>query len=278
VPLRTVLHNGDHVEILTARQGRPSPAWLDYVVTGKARAHIRHYLKTLQREEAVQLGGRLLDKALSDAGSRLAGIDDAQRTELVAALRIRGWDDLLADIGLGNRIASVVAGQLTNRAAHEPAAVAATGAEAPTPLAIRGTEGVVVNYARCCRPIPGDPILGFVTAGRGIVVHTEDCPNVGRYRAHPEQWIDVQWEQGTQGVFPVTVRIEVKNQRGVLAMIAAAIAEMDANIDNVAMDERDELNATMDLTIEVRDRVHLARIMRRLRSQDSVIRLNRKKG
>jgi len=145
-------------------------------------------------------------------------------------------------------------------------------------LAIRGTEGVVVTYARCCRPIPGDPILGFLSAGRGITVHTPDCPNVAKFRKHPEQWIDVHWEEHIEGVFPVNVRVEVKNQRGVLAQVAAVIAELDANIDTVNIEERDGLNSAIDFIVEVRDRVHLASILRRLRSLEPVIRINRMKG
>jgi len=118
----------------------------------------------------------------------------------------------------------VVALQL-QPAAHTGSAPAK---EAASDLAIRGTEGVVVTYARCCRPIPGDPILGFLSAGRGITVHTPDCPNVAKFRKHPEQWIDVHWEEHIEGVFPVNVRVEVKNQRGVLAQVAAVIAELDA--------------------------------------------------
>jgi guanosine-3',5'-bis(diphosphate) 3'-pyrophosphohydrolase len=137
---------------------------------------------------------------------------------------------------------------------------------------------VVVTYARCCRPIPGDPILGFLSAGRGIVVHTEDCPNVAKFRKHPEQWIDVQWEKDIQTVFPVSIRVEVKNQRGVLAAIAAAIAEQGANIDTVTFDDRDGQYTTMDFTLEARGRGHLAQIMRRIRAIESVVRINRKKG
>jgi (p)ppGpp synthase/HD superfamily hydrolase len=145
-------------------------------------------------------------------------------------------------------------------------------------LAIRGTEGVVVTYARCCRPIPGDPILGFLSAGRGITIHTPDCPNVAKFRKHPEQWIDVHWEEHIKGVFPVNVRVEVKNQRGVLAQVAAVIAELDANIDTVNIEERDGLNSAIDFIVEVRDRVHLATILRRLRALEPVIRINRMKG
>lgn len=274
VPLRTLLRNGDHVEIITSNWGRPSPSWLDYVATGKARAHIRNYLKNLQRDESVSLGERLLDKALDEAGVELAQIDDEHKTALLYSLKLNSWEDLLADLGIGNRLAAVVARQLL------PAGMEAISSSKGTAsvLAIRGTEGVVVNYARCCRPIPGDPILGFLTAGRGIVVHTESCHNVAKYRKHPEQWIDVHWEQGIKGVFPVGLRVEVKNQRGVLAMVAAAIAELDANIDTVSIEERDGLSTAMDFTVEVRDRVHLAQIMRRIRAQETVIRIIRIKG
>jgi RelA/SpoT family (p)ppGpp synthetase len=272
VPLRTVLRNGDHVEILTSKWGRPSPSWLDYVVTGRARAHIRQFLKNLKRDESVQLGERLLEKALGDIHVEPGAVGAESRAELLKALKLKNWDDLLADIGLGNRLAPVVALQL------QPAAAGATAKEAAPVLAIRGTEGVVVTYARCCRPIPGDPILGFLSAGRGITVHVSDCPNVAKFRKHPEQWIDVHWEERIAGVFPVNVRVEVKNRRGVLAQVAAVIAELDANIDTVNIEERDGLNAAIDFTIEVRDRVHLANILRRLRMLDAVIRLGRMKG
>ena len=274
VPLRTVLRNGDHVEVLTSKWGRPSPSWLDYVVTSKARAHIRQFLKNLQRGESVSLGERLLEKALTDIGIDPAVVSDVQKKELLKNLKLKRWADLLADIGLGNRLATVVALQL------QPVALAgSTSVKVSTSdLAIRGTEGVVVTYARCCRPIPGDPILGFLSAGRGITIHTPDCPNVAKFRKHPEQWIDVHWEEQIKGVFPVNVRVEVKNQRGVLAQVAAVIAELDANIDTVNIEERDGLNSAIDFIVEVRDRVHLASILRRLRALEPVIRINRMKG
>jgi GTP diphosphokinase / guanosine-3',5'-bis(diphosphate) 3'-diphosphatase len=284
VPLRTTLRNGDHVEIITADWGRPSPAWLTYVVTSKARAHIRSFLKNQKVDESAKLGERLLTTALEDIGADLQKISGDSRQALLKTLKLKNWDELMSEIGLGNRLASVVARQLVppteaedhsrflrlfRRRSQKPKEPA---------LAIHGTEGVVVTYARCCRPIPGDPILGFLTAGRGIVVHTEDCPNVVRYRKHPEQWIDVQWERDIKGVYPVYVRVEARNQRGVLASVAAAIAEQDANIDSVSFDDRDSQYTSMDFTIEVRDRVHLAQIMRRIRALESVVRINRKKG
>jgi (p)ppGpp synthase/HD superfamily hydrolase len=145
-------------------------------------------------------------------------------------------------------------------------------------VAIIGTEGVVVKFARCCRPIPGDPILGFLSAGRGIVVHTEDCPNVAEYRKQPERWIDIHWDPDPEGVYPVSLRVESRNQRGVLANVAATISDREANIDAVSFDERDGYFTIMHFTIEVRDRKHLAQIMRSIRSKEAVVRVNRTKG
>ncbi|HYA37619.1 MAG TPA: bifunctional (p)ppGpp synthetase/guanosine-3',5'-bis(diphosphate) 3'-pyrophosphohydrolase, partial [Candidatus Methylomirabilis sp.] len=246
VPLRTTLRNGDHVEIITADWSHPNPAWLTYVVTSKARANIRSFLKNQKFTESIGLGERLLEKALQDMGLEISQVGHDAREQLLKSFKMKSWNDLLSEIGLGNRLAVVVARQLAPAAPTSKAEVESrffrlfkrrsTREKSPV-LAIRGTEGVVVNYARCCRPIPGDPILGFLSAGRGIVVHTEDCPNVVRYRKHPDQWIDVQWERDIQGVFPVNIRVEVKNQRGVLASVAAAIAEQDANIDTVNFDD-----------------------------------------
>jgi RelA/SpoT family (p)ppGpp synthetase len=277
VPLRTTLRNGDHVEIITADWSRPNPAWLNYVATSKARAHIRSFLKNQKQGESIKLGGRLLEKAAEEIGTNLAQTTEAQREELLKALKFNTWDALLSEIGLGNRLAAVVARQLVPEAPGTVTPETVPGEKAPV-LAIRGTEGVVVTYARCCRPIPGDPILGFLSAGRGIVVHTEDCPNVVKYRKHPEQWIDVQWEKEIKGVFPVSLRVEAKNQRGVLASVAAVISEEEANIDTVNSDDRDGQYTAMNFTIEVRDRVHLAQILRHIRSLESVVRINRKKG
>ncbi|TAM45352.1 MAG: bifunctional (p)ppGpp synthetase/guanosine-3',5'-bis(diphosphate) 3'-pyrophosphohydrolase [Gammaproteobacteria bacterium] len=276
-PLRTVLRNGDHVEVITAEWSHPNPAWLGYVVTSKARAHIRNHLKNQRQSEALVLGERLLSRALEDLGTELALVEPAARGAALASLRLPTWEALLTEIGLGNRLAAVVARQLIPSAAPAAPVDSTEPGKAPA-FAIRGTEGVVVSYARCCRPIPGDPILGFLSAGRGIVVHAEDCKNVAKFRKHPEQWIDVQWADKIEGVFPVSLRVDVKNQRGVLASVAAAIAEQDANIDTVNFDDRDGQYTSMDFTVEVRDRVHLARILRAIRRLETVVRVNRKKG
>ncbi len=296
-PLRTPLSNGQTVEIITAPGARPNPAWLSFVVTGKARANIRNYLKNLKRDEAIQLGRRLLEKALTGSPLSFEQLPAARLQAAVKELKFANVDDLLESIGLGNRMASLVARYLVmDRDAQDkipgkrsatlkkvftryvPAWLRGGDRHSSRPLAIKGTEGMVVTYAKCCRPIPGDPIVGFVTAGRGIVIHVENCKNLTEYRNLPEKWLDVAWESEVQGDFPVEIRMEVANQRGALATVAAAVAEMDANIDNVAMEERDGRYSNLTLLIEVHDRRHLARIMRRVRSIDIVAKITRTRG
>ncbi|MGW8248356.1 MAG: RelA/SpoT family protein [Acidiferrobacterales bacterium] len=275
VPLRTQLRNGNHVEILTSEWSRPNPSWLDHVVTGKARANIRNYLKQQQRGEAVSLGERMLDKALQSLGSSMSKLDKETRERLTTELKFPSWNELMSEIGLGNRQAALVARQLL------PSAKSSKKEEGTVDggiLAITGTEGVVVTYAKCCRPIPGDEILGFLSAGRGIVVHTEDCPNVAEYKKHPERWIDVQWEKQIDATFPVNLRIDTRNQRGVLANVASAISELEANIDSVSFEERDGQSTSMYFVIEVKDRDHLARVLRAIRIKDTVVRATRTKG
>jgi len=297
-PLRSTLSNGQTVEIITAPGARPNPVWLDFVVTGKARSNIRHYLKQLKREEALELGKRMLGKALAALSLELRDVPKEALDALLKQLKLDTLDDLLEDISLGKRVAALVARQLADIVEHREAAVTGPkkrkkgvlsrytpswlkgGHEARAtvrPLAIRGTEGSVVTYAKCCRPIPGDSILGFVSTGRGIVIHTRSCKNVREFRNNPERWIDVQWEAGIKGTFSVDVRVDTANQRGVLATVASVIAEQGSNIENVSIDERDGLYSSMIFTISVRDRVHLAQIIRRVRAIDSVARIARSK-
>ena len=273
VPLRTPLHTGQTVEVLTSPGAQPNPAWLDFVVTAKARTNIRHYLKNLRHEESVALGRRLLDKSLAAYGLSLDAVPRREMKRLLKELKYPRLDDLLAAVGLGNQLPLVVARALSGGREERPAAAATEGGARP--LAIRGTEGAVVSLAKCCRPIPGDPIIGYVSAGRGIVVHNRDCRNVGNYRSRPEKWIDVAWEESVEGDFPVDVRLLVSNQRGALAAIASTIAQQDANIENVEMHEREGLYTTLALTLSVRDRRHLARIIRALRHHPTVMRILR---
>jgi len=275
VPLHSPLLNGQTVQILTAPNARPNPTWLNFVVSAKARSAIRLYMKNLQRDEAVALGRRMLDQALASHATRLEQIPTKQLQALLKEYRLDTVEDLLDAIGLGTRLAPLVAGILA-RSESQPALEPKQAGDEGAPLFIKGTEGTVVSFAKCCHPIPGDPILGFLSAGRGIVIHTQNCNNINEFRKQPEKWLDVQWEEGIGGEFPVEMRIEVANQRGVLATIAAAIAGTESNIDNISIAERDGLHSTIDMIVTVRNRQHLARIMRRIRSIESVARLSRK--
>ncbi|NIR60169.1 MAG: bifunctional GTP diphosphokinase/guanosine-3',5'-bis pyrophosphate 3'-pyrophosphohydrolase [Gammaproteobacteria bacterium] len=274
VPLRTPLRTGQTVEIITAPGGRPDPAWLDFVVTAKARSSIRHYLKNLQREEAVALGRRLLERSLGAFALTLDALGDGHVKAALADLGVVDLETLLEDIGLGNRMPLLAA----RRLAHIREGLAGNRvqeADSEDPLLIKGTEGMVVNLAKCCRPIPGDPILGFVSAGRGIVIHRGSCRNVAEYRNRPEKWVEVQWDTGVDGEFPVEIRVDVANQKGVLATVAATIAELNSNIENVELSEREGVTTTLVLTVTVRERKHLARIMRHIRAIPQVSRAYR---
>ncbi len=274
-PLSTPLVNGQTVEIITAPWGRPNPNWLNFVVTGKARANIRGFLKNLQRHEAVELGRRLLKNALAAESQLLEEIPPERLQSVLQDFNLSDLDQLLADVGLGSRIAPLVARRLvpTQEAERPPS----EPGRPSRPLAIRGTEGMVVSFAKCCRPIPGDPIHGFVSAGRGIVIHSQSCRNVADHLERPEKLVDVAWDTSIEGEYPVEVRIEVANQRGVLATVAAAMSDMGANIENVSIEDRDGLYTSMTFLIDVVDRQHLARVIRRLRSISLVNRIYRSK-
>jgi RelA/SpoT family (p)ppGpp synthetase len=273
VPLRTQLENGQTVEIITAPNGRPNPAWLNFVVTAKARANIRHFLKNLQHDEAAALGRRMLERALAPLALKLDKIPDERIDAVIREFKLQDEGELFESIGLGQHLAPLVARRLMPSQD--------TGAEAGkpgAPLAIRGTEGLVVTFARCCHPIPGDGIVGVLTAGKGIVIHREECKNLNEYRNQPEKWIEVQWEKRIKREFPVEIRADVANQRGVLATVAAAIADMRSNIEHVSQQDRDELTSVLTFVFGVRDRVHLARILRKLRALPQVIRIQRTKA
>jgi GTP diphosphokinase / guanosine-3',5'-bis(diphosphate) 3'-diphosphatase len=263
VPLRTKLVSGQKVEIVTARSSLPKPQWLEFVVTGKARTAIRQQLKHLEHEDAVQLGHRMLDRALEDLDSSLERLPLAQLEAYLGDHRYPRLEALLADIALGNRMPAQVAGSL---AAREPGNEDAPRALAPgSTILITGNERGVVAFAQCCMPIPGDEIMGYHTTGRGIVVHRLDCPNVAEYRKSPERWVAIGWDRDVVGDYNVALRIEVENRPGVLAQVAAAIAQADSNIDGVEYLERDTSVAAIRFSIEVRDRKHLADVIRRTR-------------
>lgn len=288
MPLSTALENGQTVEIITAPSARPNAAWLNFVVTGKARSKIRHYLKNLEREESITLGKRLLNKALDGFALKLDNISDSQLQTALTELKLNSVDDLYADIGLGNRPPALVAKRLSDHwrafssnkdkkwRRYVPGWLRRQRVSTPT-LAIKGTEGMVVTFGKCCRPIPGDPICAQLTSGRGIVVHQSGCKNVSPSRAAPEKHLDVHWETEIGTLFPVEVVIHARNRRGVLANVAAVFAEMGANIDNISIEERDGHFSLLHITAGVHDRRHLARIMRGVRRVDAVAKILRNK-
>jgi len=274
MPLRTELKNGDRVEIITAAHAKPNPLWLNFVATGKARSRIRHFLKTMHYRESAQLGERLLNQALAPLGAALAEVKDAQWNKFLRDAGGRTREEVLADIGLGKRLAAVVARRLLSLGEPHPAEAAATGS-----VVIRGSEGMAVQFAHCCQPIPGDPIIGIISKGQGMVIHTHDCPTVAKARHDPERILDVAWDPETRKPFEVSIKLMVANQRGVLAKVAAEIAEAESNIQNVSVDPEDGSAYTnMFFTLQVQNRLHLARILRGLRNIPEVVRLTRVKG
>ena len=281
-PLRTELHNGDHVEIITATNAKPNPAWLNYVVSGKARAHIRHYLKSMQSAESAHLGERLLNQALRALHADPAMIDDVSWQKLLRDYGVKTKEEILTDIGLGKRLNVMVAHQLLVMGEDQDERKGKSAKSANKPLGsitIRGSEGMAVQFAQCCRPIPGDPILGFINKDKGLVIHTHDCPAIRKFRLDPDKWLDVEWDPDSKRLYKVNLRLAVANQRGMLAKIAAGIADAGSNIDNVSMEESDDsVYTNMQFTVQVHDRIHLADLMRRLRKIPDVVRINRVKG
>jgi GTP pyrophosphokinase len=271
VPLRTQLRNGQTVEVITARGATPNPSWVNFVVTAKARTAIRQFLKTMRRTEAEDLGRRLLDHALGEFQTSVRKLGKKRFSELLGELGVDRTKTLFAQIGLGERLAPLIA-----KRAAVPEGGHTSSAEADTPLDIIGTEGLVVSYARCCFPLPGDPIIGYLSAGRGIVVHRDDCGNLAQYRKQPEKWISVDWSESIDRAFTVEIRVEVINRVGVLAAVTSQISDLQTNIESVSIDERDGDSSTITFQIHVKSRHHLGKVLRSLMSMPEVLHASRK--
>ncbi len=271
MPLRAELKNGDRVEVITASHAKPNPLWLNFVGTAKARSHIRHFLKTMHFDESVQLGERLLNQALSAFKSNINAVPEPQWAKLVRDSNAKSRDEILSDVGLGKRHGVVVARQLL--AIGDPAVGEHTGMG---PIIIRGSEGMAVQFSKCCHPIPGDRIVGLIAKGQGMAIHTHDCPVLAKSHLEPDRVLDVEWGNETSKLHDVNIRIVVANERGVLAQIAASIAQAESNIQNVAVEPQDGGKyASMHFTLQVTDRQHLARIMIELRRIEAVARITR---
>jgi GTP pyrophosphokinase len=283
--LRTELRNGDIVEIVTSSTSRPSPTWLTFVRTGKARSAIRHHLRTINLPESIELGQELLAQALRSLNLS-PSIPDALAERLLNESSAKSLDELHADIGVGKRMAALVARHIFGLSENGLSAVPGTdldGRLLPNrlePVIIAGNEGAAVQLAPCCLPIPGDKMLGHLRRDQGLMVHASDCEIAKRQRSkEPEQWTEVKWATDLNRRFDCRIKVLVKNEKGVLARVAAEIGEADANIIFVGMDEdRDQQMTQLRFTVQVEDRVHLARLMRNIRQVPSVARIVRERA
>jgi GTP pyrophosphokinase len=268
-PLRAVLRNGQTVQIITAKGATPNPSWVNFVVTAKARSAVRHYLKSLHRSEAVELGRRLLSQALAEFDLELKKVPPETMQSALTEFGLVDADQLFEKVGLGERLAPLVARRLLPGEHTDAASGAAS------PLAVAGTEGLLVSYAHCCYPIPNDPIFAFLSTGRGIVVHRETCANVEDYRKQPDKWLPVTWQNQAGRLFLAEIRIDIVNRPGMLAALSAAIADTNTNVNHVTIDQRDAETQVLIFIVEVADRAQLARIMRVVRRMPDVLRVVR---
>jgi guanosine-3',5'-bis(diphosphate) 3'-pyrophosphohydrolase len=271
LPLSSKLYNGQTIEIISSDASRPHPSWLDFVITAKARTNIRHFLKSLQTAEAVSLGQRLLQQSINNIVGRDEAITSERLERVLSQYRLTDPDELMAQIGLGNRNSSLVAKAMYDIEDDDSTAFDESG----KPLAIKGTEGMVVSFAKCCRPVPGDAIMGHMSSGKGIVVHQQSCRNMTE-TSSDNRHLSVQWSEHVEGEYLAFLRIEVANQRGVLANLATTIANASSNIEQVNLTEKDGRISTIEFVVVVTDRIHLARIMKKLRLLSVVIRISRK--
>jgi GTP pyrophosphokinase len=275
-PLSSVLLSGQTVEVITAPRAHPNPLWLNFVVTGKARSNIRHHLKNLKKEEALSLGRRLLNKALSRHNLSIKRLSGEQINVLLTDLKVGKFQTLLEEIGLGNRMGQLIARRLAKPEGKFSKVMRKM--EEAKPLPIKGTEGMVLQYGKCCYPIPGDGIIGMMSAGRGLVIHRENCRNVTNDRKRLENWVQVYWAEKVEGEFTAAIRVQAPNQRGMLATLATKISDQGSNIENVAIDERDGATTNITFQLSVKNRQHLAHIMRVIRKNPQVYKVMRIRG
>jgi guanosine-3',5'-bis(diphosphate) 3'-pyrophosphohydrolase len=273
-PLSEPLQSGQTVEILTAPGARPNPAWFNYAVTAKARTNIRHYLKQQRREDSISLGARLLEKSLAALDSTLEDLDPARTDAYLAQGNYQDLDQLLEDIATGNRVATITAQQLMGEG-HESTDGSSTFTSAP--VALRGTEGYMVSYARCCHPVPGDAVAGYISSERGIVVHREHCHNLAELHDNADKLIPLRWDDEVEGEFSAALRIEVENRRGIIAVLATRINSLDVNIEKISSEDKDYQFSFVDLEVSIKSRIQLAAIMKRIRTLKEVRKVIRSK-
>jgi len=273
------LQSGQTVEVITAPGARPNPAWLSFVVTGKARSSIRHTLKSQKLAESLELGRALLKKSLNGFGASLSDISDEQKQAVVGHNQVSSFDDLVSDIGLGKRMAYLVARQLVSGAeSPEPQDPDGDVNESDeTPVTIRGTEGMLVRFATCCKPIPGDPVVGVMESGNGMVIHSDTCSRLPEDNGGRSRLTHLTWAKDITDEFSVELRVELERQRGVIAEVAKAVAMADGNIERISVDEQNARFGVVSVVVKVHGRRHLARVMRRVRNIKAVTSINRVK-
>jgi guanosine-3',5'-bis(diphosphate) 3'-pyrophosphohydrolase len=273
-PLSRPLTSGQTVEIITAPGARPNAAWLNFVVTSRARTKIRQFLKNLRAEESIILGRRLLSHSLG--GKKIEDMPAENLRQVLHDTRHDSLEGLLADIGLGNQMSVVIARRLLGQHEQEPEKEKKSSST-HRKLPIRGSGGMLVTFANCCRPNPGDAIIAHISPGKGLVVHQESCPNLRGYNREPDKYQPVQWdmEQLGEQEFRTSIVVEVVNHQGVLAQLANVIAATGANIHSISTEEKDARVYQVNLLITTKHRVHLANIMRKIRVMPDVLRVNR---
>ena len=274
-PLSEQLESGQRVEIIRAQEAQPNPNWLNFVVTAKARSAIRHYLKHQQHDESVDLGKRLLDQALSRLGTSYKELKKSQIKKLLKETGASTFEYILQQIGLGNRVPFAVANVLVPENKRSPIE---ENKKSALPIVIDASDGLLLQYARCCRPIPGDPILGHVSPGKGLVIHLESCRNLIEIRSNPEKCMPLTWSNSPRGEFPVELKVEIIPERGFIAALASRMTRADATIEHISVDEKDAFTSIVHVVLTVRNRVHLADILRRARGLKQVRRIYRVKN
>ena len=275
-PLHTVLKNGQTVDIMTSDYAVCNPNWLNFVVTNKARNAIRNHLKEFKERDAITLGGQLLNSELKSLGLCFDDVAPDRLAQYLSEQQLSSVDALLIDLGFGNRLPLLVAQQLTaDKGIEEVTLDIAKDQQSTATLSIRGTDGMLINLATCCRPIYGDKVIGFFTPGRGVVVHRVHCKNTREYKRKHKNGLNVQWADNAEGGFSSDIRLVLIEDKAVLAKIASLLSESDCNIENVNLGPPQDGTSSHVITINVRDRKHLARVMRRLHNIPSVLKIER---
>lgn len=277
-PLSALLESGQTVEIICSDEQRPNAWWLNFVVTPKARNTIRNFLKNQSREKTIKFGCQLVGRGLKRHEARIDDIDEASIDVLLRQMNLPDLDTLYYEVGLGNHIPSMVATWLLNegdRTVEVEQSLKMPGAADPGPLVVKGGEDAIISLARCCMPIPGDNIHGMITAGKGVLVHRANCPNVSRQRRRSREWVAVVWSADTTGVFETSMQVEINDVPGALATVANVMSEMDTNIEDIRFERSSEKITKLTFHLVVTDRIHLAKLIKRVRSLKGTIRARR---